>query len=96
MLEDKFSSLQIKILIIVGIITLFVIFCILIALLFLFVFPKNDDEVDIEEYKGFLEDFDKGEMKEILVDYPVLPQINDFSGKPIMNLLDIKIKNKEV
>jgi hypothetical protein len=83
-----------KILIIIGSIAIFIIFCLIIAVLYLtkqghkyehIAAPNNDHT------KDFLDEFMNGKESSDPVSYPVLPKIKDFDGNYLRDLMEIKI-----
>jgi cbb3-type cytochrome oxidase subunit 3 len=94
--EDIFSNLPIiwKILIIIGLITLFIIFILIIVLVYLFS-DKTEMEADIKDYDNFLDEFENSKDVEDIdknVDQSI-PKNNDLNGNLLKDLLQIKITN---
>lgn len=102
--EGVFYSLPIfwKILIIIGSITVFISFILIIVLLALFCGPKLEFEADIREYNNFLDEFENGsinvesgENKDIVI-YPQLPKVRDLKGNVLLDLMQIDIIDDKV
>ncbi len=102
--EGIFYSLPIfwKILIIIGSITVFITFILIIVLLSLFCGPKLELEADIREYNNFLDEFENGsinidteENKDIII-YPNLPKIKDLKGDILLDLMKIDIVDDKI
>ncbi len=91
-----------KILIIIGSITVFVSFILIIVLLALFCSPKLELEADIREYNNFLDEFENGcinddseENKDVII-YPHLPKVRDLKGNVLLDLMKIDIVDDKV
>ena len=102
--EGVFNSLPIfwKILIIIGSVTVFVSFILIIVLLALFCSPKLELEADVREYNSFLDEFESGginispdENKDIII-YPQLPKVRDLKGNVLLDLMQIDIVDDKV
>ena len=101
--EGVFYSLPIfwKILIIIGSMTVFVSFILIIVLLALLCSPKLELEADIREYNSFLDEFEHGsinvdseENRDIII-YPQLPKVKDLKGIPLLDLMQIDIVDEK-
>ncbi len=95
---DIFSRLPIfwKVLIIIGFITVFVTFILIIVILsFLYMGPKVDLDTNIDVYDDFLESLNENKEIEITehdeIKYPSLPRIKDLDGNTLKDLLRIDI-----
>ncbi len=102
--EGVFSNLPVfwKILMIIGLITVFISFILIIVLVSLFCGPKTELDADIREYNSFLDEFENGsinveseENKDIII-YPQLPKVKDLKGEVLLDLMQIDIVNKKV
>jgi hypothetical protein len=90
---DNFSKLPMfwKVLIIIGFITVFITFILIIVILsFLFMTPKVNLDTNIDDYDDFIESLDE----DIIINedtYPSLPKIKDLHGNILKDLLQIEI-----
>lgn len=85
-----------KTLIIIGIISIFIFFILLLIIVSLMfenkLSPKKENKEDLEEFNDFLNEFNNGKNQiKDEDDYPILPKIKDFDGNLLKNLMQIDI-----
>ncbi len=88
-----------KVLIIIGSITTFILLVLIIIVVSLTLenSPKKE-HIELDEYDDFLNEFKTGVSNDISkdivvneVEYPLLPKIKDFKGQYLKNLLQIEL-----